>query len=200
MSPIDSHNRNIKDREKHIMSNALFKETSFKLNQPIYQWGNWNTCCWEIRCLSIKIQPAVSTKMRAHLYARVWAQKSIKIVLRAKFRVFAYVWVCMSCKPEHAWCHRRCFPRLFPFGLLSVEAWSWELPGELFGPRFQSPELHSRKSCPWMFGTGRDPQEGIPWTCHAGVSALPSKLRHSPLRTVKLKWCLQKTMLVWDTI
>lgn len=102
------------------MSNAFFKETSFKLNQPIYQKGNWNKCCWEIRCLSIKIQHVVSTKMCAHLYARVWTQKSIKIGLRAKFRVFAYVWVCMSCKLEHAWCHRRCFPRLFPFGLLSM--------------------------------------------------------------------------------
>lgn len=40
MFPIDSHKRDIKDREKQIMSNAPFKETSFKLNQPIYQIRN----------------------------------------------------------------------------------------------------------------------------------------------------------------
>lgn len=53
MFPIDSHN--IKDREKQIMSNAPFKETSFKLNQQIYQKRSENTRCSEIRCLSIKI-------------------------------------------------------------------------------------------------------------------------------------------------
>jgi len=40
MFSIDSQNRNIKDFEKHIMTIAFFKETSFKLNQPIYQKEN----------------------------------------------------------------------------------------------------------------------------------------------------------------
>lgn len=103
----------------------LSKRRSFKLNQPIYQirnlrsehmlLGNQVFVYKNIACKFVSTKTCVNSHECEH---------SIKIGLRAKFRVFvhvfAYVWVCMSCKLEHAWCYRRCFPRLFPLGLLSM--------------------------------------------------------------------------------